>query len=262
MTETNTPSARDDFGSPKRTHLAQELTRLLPELRDRSSIVEQVTGKGFHRNEYANNEELQAVLDAVPAFIAERDAPALAEAAKRAEDAVLPATKRLTAMAQAIRDGAPVPAADFAKARAEAQAEEAATAIAAEGAKARAKAETAAAKKRNAAKDAVRQNPPTVSADLPAAIDAANQAIDVVIGIIRDYAEQIDAAKRTLAQADVQEYGYNGHTPTDAFDPNLHGFQYENAISLDGTILDGATLHTHLRTLADRSTPGTKTAAA
>lgn len=162
---------------------------------DYPGLAHEVAGIVNIRVTPPTDEQLQAMLDAAPDYMARVRAE---RADRAAPPAPSTAEERLAALEDAIRDGLDVRPAQLAQVRAEAQAEQDARGLAEQGRKAREKAAQERAKLQATALEAVRNSLPALPADADEKIAAARAALDDVQAMVVDYTAQVQATAAAL----------------------------------------------------------------
>lgn len=250
---TDAPSERNKFTAP--------IMRALGDVSERDRLFIAATGKSIaeHRRENGDVlplEVVKAAAEALPEFLADRDAEAEAEAAALAEAERNPGSGRLERIKRAILAGvghtdlgeAATPEA-LAMAQAEADAEVVHEKLAEQGRREREKAAAALVKRQQAAIAKAQANlpvPPAALVDLEA---KAKAAIDELRAEINAYGRQIATAKAELAAGGVVEMPVFGSP--DEIDWDNHGHEHRVAVTIDGVLYSTETVAHCMARVAD-----------
>lgn len=218
---TETPTVAHD---PERRALETKLTTALSDVTARVDVLQRAHG-GPKDDRFAlwPIETLRKAVEVeLPAYLAEKAAQAQAKAELAADEHRHQHRRRFERIAEAIRAGlgmtdrGEAATADaLAQAKAQADAEAAHEELAAEGAQARAKAAAALAKSKAKAVAEVRKALPVLDqAGLDAAVADAVAAVERMVAVRRDYADQVAAMGETLVAGGFDRFDGWG-TPAD-----------------------------------------------
>lgn len=189
-------------------------------------LAHEVADRSPAAHDYPTLDELRAMLDAAPAYLAR----VAAEQQDQGRNPAATAAAELAALEDAIHDGVDIDPATYAAARSKADAEQAAAELADKGRKVREKAARELAKSQAAALDAVRKNPPQL-AELDDALEAALAALDAAQAAISDYRAQIDTAAQTMRDGGIVATRGLGDIPPGFSNSNHVGHGY---VKVDG----------------------------
>jgi hypothetical protein len=234
-------------GRSERNKLTAPIMQAFGSLAEREEFFIAVTGKSIseHRRENGDSvpiEVLQTAAEALPGYLAERDAKAQAEAEALEEEKRRPGGGLVERIRRAIFEGKPRTEFDepatpvkLAEAQALADAETLAADLAEQGAKERAKAARELEKRQKAALNKVRADLPVEPPELAESEAKVLAAVDEYSAAIAAYARRLATAKIALAEGGVVERPEPGGDVT-GIDWDNHGHKHANAVTIDGIL--------------------------